>query len=322
MEYFNMKSMKLTLLAAVAALGMATSVQAKDDIYIPVVSKGYQHEFWQTVKLGSDTAAKELGVKTSFVGPAAETQVSEQIQLMEDMMAREPDAILLAALDANALVSPVEDAKSRGIEIATFDSGINSDIPKSYIATNNTKAGASAAMVLGKMLGGKGKVGIVAHVAGTQNAIERSQGFIDAMKANYPDVNVLEVQYSDGDPQKAMDKTIDMYRANPDLTAVYATNEGSTVGVANAIDSLGLSGKVKVMGFDSTEGIIGFLKAGTLQGFVVQDAYQIGYQGLKTLYAVLNGKSVPKVIDIPVKIITKDNIESSEMQTLLYPFGK
>lgn len=316
-----MKSAKLTLLAALAVVGLGTA-QAKDEMYIPVVSKGYQHEFWQTVKLGSDTAAKELGVKTSFVGPAAETQISEQIQLMEDMMARQPDAILLAALDSNALVVPVEDAKSRGIEIATFDSGINSDIPKSFIATNNVKAGADAAKTLGKMLGGEGKVGIIAHVAGTQNAMERSNGFIDEMAKSYPNIKVLEVQYSDGDPQKAMDKTIDMVRANPDLSAVYATNEGSTLGVANAIDSLGLAGKVKVMGFDSTEGIIAFLKAGTIQGFVVQDAYQIGYQGLKTLYNVLDGKKVAGVIDIPVKVVTSENIDSPDMQQLLYPFGK
>lgn len=315
-----MKSLKITLLAALATVGMGVA-QAKD-IYIPVVSKGYQHEFWQTVKLGSDTAAKELGVKTSFVGPAAETQVSEQIQLMEDMMARNPDAILLAALDANALVVPVEEAKSRGIEIATFDSGINSDIPKSFIATNNVKAGADAAKALGKMLGGKGKVGIIAHVAGTQNAMQRSKGFIDEMAKSYPNIKVLDVQYSDGDPQKAMDKTIDMIRANPDLAGVYATNEGSTLGVANAIDSLGVAGKVKVMGFDSTEGIIAFLKAGTIQGFVVQDAYQIGYQGLKTLYNILKGKQAPKVIDIPVKVVTADNIDNADMQKLLYPFGK
>ncbi|GLO63731.1 LacI family transcriptional regulator [Vibrio sp. MACH09] len=316
-----MKSMKLTLLAAIATIGMSAA-QAKDEMYIPVVSKGYQHEFWQTVKLGSDTAAKELGVKTSFVGPAAETQISEQIQLMEDMMARQPDAILLAALDSNALVVPVEEAKSRGIEIATFDSGINSEIPKSFIATNNVKAGADAAKTLGKMLGGEGKVGIIAHVAGTQNAMERSNGFIDAMAKHYPNIKVLEVQYSDGDPQKAMDKTIDMVRANPDISAVYATNEGSTLGVANAIDSLGIAGKVKVMGFDSTEGIIAFLKAGTIQGFVVQDAYQIGYQGLKTLYNVLEGKKVTSVIDIPVKVVTAENIDNPDMQTLLYPFGK
>jgi len=316
-----MKFTKALLVLSLTAFGFGT-VQAKDDIYIPVVSKGYQHEFWQTVKLGSDTAAEELGIKTSFVGPADETQINQQIQLMEDMMARQPDAILLAALDSNALVMPVEMAKSKGIEIVTFDSGVNSDIPKSFVATNNISAGADAAVSLGEMLGGKGKVGIIAHVAGTQSAVERAKGFTDKIKEMYPNIELLDIQYSDGDPQKAMDKTIDMYRANPDLAAVYATNEGATTGVANAISSMNLSGKVLVMGFDSTEGIIAFLKAGTIQGFIVQDAYQIGYQGIKTLYAVLQGDKVPELVNIPVVIITKDNIDSPQMQSVLNPFGK
>jgi len=318
-----MKFNKLLSVLTLATIGFGFgTVQAKDDLYIPVVSKGYQHEFWQTVKLGSDTAAKELGVRTDFVGPADETQISQQIQLMENQMARKPDAILLAALDANALVIPVEEAASRGIKIATFDSGVNSDIPKTFVATNNIKAGADAAKALGEMLKGKGKVGIIAHVAGTTSAIQRSEGFINAMNEYYPDIKLLDVQYSDGDPQKSMDKAIDMYRANSDLAAIYATNEGVTLGVGNAIDSMNLAGKVLVMGFDSTEGIISFLKAGTIQGFVVQDAYQIGYQGLKALYNVIKGENIPLSIDIPVKVITAENIDSPEMQKLLFPFGK
>lgn len=256
---------------------MTSSVLAKD-MNLPVVSKGFQHEFWQTVKMGTEAAAKELGDKTSYVGPADETQIAEQIQLVENAMAQKPNGLLLAALDANALAPLVETANSRGIKVVTFDSGVNSDIPVSFVATNNRKAGAEAADALAAEVGSKGKVGIIAHVAGTSSAIERSEGFIARMKEKYPDIQVLPVQYSDGDPQKAMDKTIDMIRANPDIAGIYGTNEGSTLGVANAIDSQNLKGKVKVIGFDSTEAIIAFLKSGVIQGFVVQDAYQIGYQ--------------------------------------------
>ncbi|EMG1268588.1 substrate-binding domain-containing protein, partial [Citrobacter freundii] len=124
------------------------------------------------------------------------------------------------------------------------------------------------------------------------------------------------------DPQKAMDKTIDMIQANPDIAGIYGTNEGSTLGVANAIDSQNLKGKVKVIGFDSTEAIIAFLKSGVIQGFVVQDAYQIGYQGIKTLNAAVSGQSVPKEIDIPVKFVSAKNIDTPEIDKLLHPFGK
>ncbi|MDU1432159.1 MAG: substrate-binding domain-containing protein [Citrobacter freundii] len=224
---------------------MTSSVLAKD-MNLPVVSKGFQHEFWQTVKMGTEAAAKELGDKTSYVGPADETQIAEQIQLVENAMAQKPNGLLLAALDANALAPLVETANSRGIKVVTFDSGVNS----------------------------------------------------------------------------AMDKTIDMIQANPDIAGIYGTNEGSTLGVANAIDSQNLKGKVKVIGFDSTEAIIAFLKSGVIQGFVVQDAYQIGYQGIKTLNAAVSGQSVPKEIDIPVKFVSAKNIDTPEIDKLLHPFGK
>jgi ribose transport system substrate-binding protein len=316
-----MKLNTLCGLALMAIFGVGNAY-AESEMYIPVVSKGYQLEFWQTVKLGSEAAAKELSVKTSFVGPSDETQIAEQIQLMEDTITRHPNGILLASLDANALVPLVEKAKSKNIAIATFDSGVNSNIPVSFVATNNVKAGAVAADELAKQIGGKGKVGIIAHVAGTTSAIERSEGFIKEVKAKYPQMTLLPVQYSDGDPQKAMDKTIDMTRANPDLAGIYATNEGATLGVANAIKNLGLSGKIKVIGFDSTDAIINYLKTGAIQGFIVQDAYQIGYQGLKTLVEDIRGQKVDKQIDIPVRFISQNNLNNPDIQKLLYPFGK
>jgi len=315
------KIQMLSALSLLVTLGLSNAAMAKD-LNLPVISKGYQQEFWQTVKLGTEAAAKELGDSTSYVGPADETQIAEQIQLVEDNMARKPDGILLAALDANALSPLVEEANKRGIKIVTFDSNVASDIPASFVATNNRKAGAQAADALAAELGGKGKVGIMAHVAGTTSAIERSEGFRDEIKAKFPDIALLETQYSDGDPQKAMDKTIDMVRANPDLAGVYATNEGATLGVANAIDSLNLTGKVKAVGFDNTEAIINFISSGVLQGVMVQDAYQIGYQGLKTLDEVASGKTVAKEVDIPVQYVSAANLEKPEIQKLLYPFGK
>lgn len=319
-----MKKMKIltgcTLMLILSAL-VQIKVQAKD-FTLPVISKGYQHEFWQTVKQGTEAAARESGNKTSFSGPSDETQIAQQIQLMEDALAKKPDGILLAALDENALEPLVETASRQGVKIVTFDSNVNSAIPASFVATNNRAAGAVAATELAKVIGDKGKAGIIAHVAGTSSAIERSEGFIAQIKQNHPNIQLLPVQYSDGDPQKAIDKTIDMIRANPDLAGIYATNEGATLGVANAIESQNMRGKIKVIGFDSTEAIINFLNAGVLQGFVVQDAWQIGYQGIKTLDSVLSGHHVPKNIDIPVRFVNTENFNHPDIQQLLYPMGK
>ncbi len=307
-----------TLIASMLLVSTAQTSLAQD-IYIPVVSKGYQHEFWQTVKKGSEAAAKELGIRTSFVGPADETQIAQQIQLMEDVLIQNPKAILLSALDTNALVPIVETAHARGIVVATFDSGINSDLPVTFVATNNRAAGGVAADEMAKLINNQGKVGIIAHVAGTTTAIERSEGFIARIKEKYPKITILDTQYSDGDPQKALDKTIDMVRANPDLLAIYATNEGATLGVANAIQSNQLTGKIKVIGFDSTEAIIDFVNNDVIQGFIVQDPFQMGYQGMVALNKALKGESLDKQVDVPAGFVTKENMNQPDIQKLLFP---
>ena len=294
---------------------------AADKPYVPVISKGFMHEFWQTVKMGSDDAADKLGLKTTFDGPSDETQIDQQIQLVENALAKRPSGLMLAALDANALLPSVHTAHDRHIPIVTFDSGVNSEIPATFVATNNRKAGAMAGDAMGQLIKGKGKVGVIAHNAGTTSAIDRSEGFINLISQKYPDIKLLDILYSDGDPQKAMNQAMDIIRANPDLTAIYATNEGSTTGVATAIQSLGLGGKIKVIGFDTTEAILQFIRDDVMQGVIVQDAYQIGYQGMMALDKVMKGESIEKQIDIPAVLVTTKNIDDKSIQKVVKPLG-
>ncbi len=304
-----------------AGLMTASLPSIAQEIYLPVVSKGFMHEFWQTVKMGSDAAAEELKVKTSFVGPSDETQIDQQIQLIENTLAKSPNGLLLAALDGNALIPSVQRMHAKNVSIVTFDSGVNSDIPAAFVATNNKKAGAMAAAEMGRLLKGKGKVGIVAHVAGTTSAIDRVDGFVEHIEANFPDIILLDPLYSDGDPQRAMNQTMDIARANPDLSAVYGTNEGSAMGVATAIQSMGKKDKIKVIGFDSSEAIVNFVETGVMQAAVVQDAYGIGYIGLKTLHRAMSGEKVEKVIDVPAVLITGENIKEEKIQKVINPMG-
>ncbi|MET4692411.1 ABC transporter substrate-binding protein [Endozoicomonas lisbonensis] len=317
----NLRTLTIPLLLSAGLMAASMTSVAKEKLYMPVVSKGFMLEFWQSVRDGSDAAARELNVKTSFVGPSDETQVDQQVQLVENILARKPNGLLLAALDSNALLPSVERAHAQGVPVVTFDSGVNSDIPASFVATDNKAAGAMAADAMGKFLGGKGKVAVVAHNAGTMTTTDRLDGFIEQMGRNYPNIKVLSPLYSEGDPQRAMNQTMDVIRANPDLSAVYATNEGCTLGVASAIDSQELAGKIKVIGFDSSDALVNFLKAGVIQGLVVQDAYQIGYVGMKTLYNVLTGHEVKKMIDVPAVLVTGDNINKEDIQNIINPPG-
>ncbi len=318
-----MKKLFIVLcVACFMATGLFGTALAGDKTYIAVISKGFQHEFWQTVKLGSDTAAKELGIKSTFEGPANESMIAEQIDMVENAITKKADAILLAALDTEALIPVVEKAKSKGIPVVMFDSNINSDIPLSFVATDNKQAGKVAAMKLGAILNGKGKVGIVAHNAGTSTAQMRRDGFIEGMKELFPEIVLLETVYSDGDHQKAMDKATDMMQGNPDLAAIYATNEGSAIGVATAVEAKGKVGQVKVVGFDSSEAEIGFLKDGVVEGFVVQNPFNMGYLGVKALAKVLDGETINKRIDTGATFVTLDNLETEKIQKLLNPLGK
>lgn len=298
------------------------TTENNDDIYVAVISKGFQHEFWQTVKMGCDKAAEELGIKVTFEGPEAETMIAEQVDMVQNAISKNATAILLAPLDEEALVPVVEEAKAKGIPVLTFDSSLKSDIPLSFVATDNKQVGAIAAENMAELIGGKGKVGIIAHNEGTSTAIDRRDGFIEKMEADYPDIEIVGVRYSDGDHQKALNETTDMLTATPDLAGIYATNEGAVVGTATAVEENNKAGELVLIGVDSSEAEINFLKDGVITGFVVQNPFNMGYLGVKASVDAINGEEVESRIDTGATYIDLDNLEDDDIQKLLYPLGK
>jgi len=312
---------KLLALAVIGLLLAPALFAAPKDVKIEVICMGFQHEYWQTVRMGTEKAAKEIGIVVPFRGPELETQVDVQIGMFEDAIAKKVDGILLAPCDSEALVPLVEKATRLGIVVATFDTDINkTDSRVSFVATDNYAAGKLAGQNAGKLLGGKGKVGVMGHLAATMDTRERLGGFIDVIKAQFPGIKLLEPVYGDGDQQKSLDKATDMMRANPDLVAIYATNEGGAVGVANAVEQSKKVGKVKVVGFDSSEQEIDYLKRGVITGFVVQNPFQIGYLAVKTLYEHLaDVKKAPPRIDTGVVWVDMKNFNQPDIQKILYP---
>jgi ribose transport system substrate-binding protein len=312
---------RILTLAAICLLVAGALLAAPKDIKIEVICMGFQHEYWQTVRMGTEKAAKEIGIIVPFYGPELETQVDVQIGMFENSIAKKVDGILLAPCDSEALVPLVEKATKLGIVVATFDTDINkTDNRISFVATDNYAAGKLAGQNAGRLLGGKGKVGVMGHLAGTMDTRERLGGFIDLIKAQFPGIQLLETVYGDGDQQKSLDKATDMMRANPDLAAIYATNEGGAVGVALAVEQAKKVGKVKIIGFDSSEQEIDFLKRSVITGFVVQNPFQIGYLGVKTLYEHLAGiKKAPPRIDTGVVWVEMKNFNQPDIQKILYP---
>jgi len=229
--------------------------------------------------------------------------------------------LVLAAADVKALVHVVEKAHNMGVPVITVDSGIDSDIPVCFVATDNIEGSKEAARQLVKLIGGKGEVACIPFFPGAATSILREQGFKEEWK-NYPDVRLVETQYSMLEAARAMAVTENILTAYPNLDGIFAAAENCAVGVVGALTGKGFEGKVKVVAFDASEDQISALEKGILYALIVQDAFKMGYLGVKICYDVLQGREVPKRIDTGITVITKENLHEPKIQKLLYPLGK
>jgi len=153
--------------------------------YIPVISKGFQHQFWQAVKAGSEKAAKDFNVDITFEGPETEAMVDKQVEMFQTALDKKPAAICLAAVDSKAFIPLLEKAKAANIPVIGFDSGVDSDIPVATAATDNIAAAAAAADKMAELIGGSGEVAVIAHDQTSRTGIDRVKGFTDQIKAKY-----------------------------------------------------------------------------------------------------------------------------------------
>lgn len=286
---------------------------------IELVSKGFQHQFWQAVKKGAEQRGEELGVEINFVGPGAETEIEKQLQMLQSAIDRAPDAIGYAALDPEACIPALENAEAAGIPVAYFDAPCNSEVGKTLAATDSKVAGALAADHMAELIGGAGKVGIVAHSQINSTGVERRDGFVEKIESDYPDIEIVDIQYGDGDHLKSADITKSMLNAHPDLKGIYATNEGSAVGVANALTELGKdSSDIVAIGFDSGAAQMDAIKEGILAGAITQDPIGIGETVVQAAYDLAKGKEVDEFYDTGSYWYDATNIDDPKIAAVLY----
>jgi ribose transport system substrate-binding protein len=307
--------LSITLMACLLTPGCRRQESGKK--VIAVIPKGVSHFFWQTIHAGAEAAGKELGVEIMWKGPAQETDYSGQINIVEDAINRRVDGIVLAPSHGDALVPIVERAQKEGIPVTIFDSGINTENYASYVATDNHKGGVVAAERLAEKLGGKGKIAILGVKAGSVSTDQREQGFKETIEQKFPGIKIVAFQYGEADRTKSLDRATDILTTHGDLNGVFASNESSTVGAVQAIKQKGLSGKVILVGFDSSPNLIDDLKAGAIDSLVLQDPFKMGYEGVKSMVAKINGQSPPRILDTGVNLLTKENLETPEMQRLI-----
>lgn len=285
--------------------------------YIAIVSKGFQHQFWQAVKKGAEQEAKKEGARISFEGPPSEADVELQVTMLTNALAKKPDALGLAALDSKAAAPLLEQAKSAKIPVIAFDSGVESKIALTTAATNNKAAAAEDAKHLSQLIGGKGKVALVVHDQTSRSGIDRRDGFVQWMKANAPGITLLPPQYGGGDQAKSADITKSIISANPDIKGIYGSNEGSAIGVIKGVEESGKKG-ITIVGFDSGKAQIDAIKSGVMAGAITQNPIGIGQQVVAAAMKAIKRKPLPKVIDTGFYWYDKTNIDDPKIQAVLY----
>jgi ribose transport system substrate-binding protein len=286
-----------------------------------VIPKANVFTFWPTVKKGAEAAGKELGIEIIWRGAKDEISFSEQIEIVKAMITKRVDGIALAPQSATALVDVAKEAAAAGIPVAIIDSGLNWDGSVSFVATDNYQGGVMGAQRLAKLLPEGGQVALIRNIRGSASTEAREQGFLDTINNKHKNLKLVAEQYAEGDPTKGQQVVAAILAANQELAGVFTANEPGAIGALNAVRNANRVGKVKIVGFDASPTLIAGIRDGSLDSTIVQDPYQMGYQGVKAIYDHLQGKQVPKERKTPIKLIMKENLDTPEIEEYLAAYG-
>lgn len=297
------------------------SIKIEEKAKIALVLKMNTGYHWGTIKQGADTAAREFNVNIYFYAPLQEEDVNGQIELVNQALDADVDALILAASDFKQLVEVTEKAYDRKIPVIIIESLVDTDKIHSYIATDNLDAGRKAGNALVEIAGPKSNVAVMNFIKGTSNADDREKGLLEVID-QYPDINVVAKEYCLSNMNRAITLTKEIISKNEDLDAIVALNSVSSEGVAQAVEELGLGGKVKIIAFDSTIREIDYLAEGIIHAMVIQNPFSMGYLGVKYAVEMLNGNKIDSYYKTEAKVITKENMYLRENQKLLFPFIK
>ncbi len=288
---------------------------------IGVIPKETASQYWKGVRNGAEQAARDEKVTVLWNGPEVETDCERQIQIVEDMIAQKVDGIILAPSNRKALVPAVEKVDGRKIPCVIVDSGVETDKYLSYMATDNYKGGVLAAKRLGEILGGKGKIIVVAWTPNSASTDARLQGFRETLAKEFAGIEIVDSQFPNPPTMdKARDVTQDMLTRNADVDGVFACNATSAGGALTALQSFQQgqgAKKIKMVGFDAWPMVVEGLRKGDLDSLIIQNPYKMGYEGVRAIVRHLRGEQVPKEVDTGVELITGARLSDPKVMELL-----
>lgn len=306
---------------AILAAGLISALPATAFAQeIAVIVKTTSSNFWQNVNRGAAAAIEGSQHTLSFDGPASESAVADQVNLVDNAVNRGVAALVLAPSDPEALVPAVRRASEAGIPVAIIDSALGTDGDgtfQTFLSTDNCAAGRLAAQQMIELTGGEGKVAVMSYVAGVGSEIGRVGCFVEEI-GEKSEIEIVGPYYSQSQMATALNQTTDILAANPDLKGIFGANEPTAVGMGRAIQQAGKAGQIVAIGFDGNEDLQAFVRDGTLNGTLVQGSYQMGELGVQAVVELLTGASVEPQIDTGVVYVTKENIDAPEAANVLY----
>jgi len=306
-------------LLAVIAAGSLGLANREGDVTIAVIPKGTTHVFWKAVEKGAKAAGKDLGVEIVWKGPLQENDRAQQIQLVQQFVTDKVSGIVLAPLDFEALARPVKRAEEQKIPVVIFDSALKGEAGKdfvSFVATNSTDAGKLGGEHLASLMGGKGSAVVLRYLAGSASTTERENGCLGALKSGGVSI-ASDNRVAGATPGEAKNAALNMMDQVKAAQGVFCPNESSTLGMLQALRQVGLAGKIKFVGFDSSPPLVEGLKKGEIDALVVQNPEKMGYLAVQTLVKHIRGEHVETTIDTGAVLVTRANMDEPEIKKLI-----
>ena len=288
---------------------------------VVLVAKSTQTEFWLSVFAGAQAAAAEYNVELTTIGPETEEDYETQNRMVAEAVADGAEALVFSAIDYENNAAAVDAAGQAGVKIVSIDSGVDSDQVGTYIGTDNYAAGRMAAQAALEGVEGELVVGLVNYDESTANGQERERGVRDALTESGR-ARVAASVTTLVEAGRAQTDTADLLRNNPEINAVIAFNEPTSVGAARAVAELGLSDEVFLVGFDSNVATIDGLQEGYVDALIVQNPYAMGYLGVESAYRLLSGQggALETTVDTSTQIVNRGNLFSLDSQKALFAF--
>jgi ribose transport system substrate-binding protein len=284
---------------------------------LAVIPKANADLFFLTVHAGAEDAAREMNVEMTWSGPDRETDYGRQIQIVDVMIARRVDGLAISATDDQALIGPLQRVSRAGIPITIFDSALGIENYVSLVATDNFGAGCTAARSLATLLPATANIAMLMQKPGGVSTELRERGFEETLGKEFPRLKIVARQFGMGDRARSMAVAENFLTAHPDLAGIFASSEASSIGAIRALRSRRLSRKVRLVAFDVSDIHLEALRDGTADVMLVQDAFQIGYDAVKSLADKLNGLIPARRIEIPARVVRKGDLEKPEVKKLI-----